>query len=292
MTDEALVPTISVVIATRDGWSSVGRTIEALVPQVRAAGGEIVVVDGSGEQTPSAEPVRWISIADRNLLRLRLRAIREARGNVVAIGEDHAVPEPGWCDAVLRAHAEHPRVPVVVGCLVNATHRTVAGRANFLAFAAPYSPPMPTLPAGRPPPVSTLSFKRSALDGLDDTVGRLETEIIPNLYATGQMVADDRIRFDHYQDHGLVWSVRNVYSVTRAAYGSSDDRSDPERRKEVARWLITKAVSRHWRDARVADGVVHRTRDLAAVAVIVSAVAVGGVVGTYLGPGRAADRIA
>src|SRR5262249_45304077 len=147
-------------------------------------------------------------------------ALIEARGAIVAIGEDHAVPRPGWCEAVIRAHAERPEAPAIVGCLVNATDATVAGHANFLAFAAPWQPPMPTLPPKRPPPSSTLSLKRSALEGIEDEApGWFEAGLLPALFEEGRLVADDRIVVDHHQDHGGLWSVVNAFHSARSSYG-------------------------------------------------------------------------
>jgi hypothetical protein len=285
-------PPISVVIPTRAGRSGITKVLDALVPQVEAVHGEIVVVESRGEPSSDQPPIRWVSTADANLLRLRARAVREGRGEVIAIGEDHAVPEPGWCEAVLRAHAEHPEADALVGCLINATTATVSGRANFLAFAAPYASPMLTLPEHRPPPVSTLSFKRRALDELDEAIGSLETDLIPRLYAEGRMVADGRIRVNHYQDHGLIWSVCNLFAVTRAAYGYAPDREGRRRRREIVRWLVRQAPASHWRDARAAGGHGFKARvDLGATGLICVAGAVGGIVGTYAGPGRAPERM-
>lgn len=285
-------PSISVVIPSREGRTAITAVMDALVPQVEAVHGEIVVVDSRGGPSSDEPPIRWISVADPNLLRLRARAVRAGKGEIIAIGEDHAFPRPGWCEAILRAHAEHPEAAAIVGCLINATTATVAARANFLAFAAPYAPPMVALPADWPPPVSTLSLKRDALVDLGEATGSLETDFIPRLYAEGRMVADPRIRVDHYQDHGLWWSVRNLYSVSRAAYGYIQDRDSPQRRRETARWL-RHAPALHWPDARAAAGRGLRARvDLGATGLICVAGALGGIVGTYAGPGRAPDRMA
>jgi len=288
-------PPISVVIPI-PAWehqTAIAAVLDALVPQVEAVHGEIVVVDGRGGPSSEEPPIRWISVTDPNLLRLRARAARAAQGEIIAIGEDHAVPHPGWCEAVLRAHAEHPEAAAIVGCLINATTATTAGRANFLAFAAPYAPPLLALPAHRTPPVSALSFKQDALTDLGDATGSLETDLIPRLYFGGRMVADPRIRLDHYQDHGLSWSVRNLFSVTRSAYGYAQNRDTPQRRWEIARWLLRNVPGPHVRDARAAAGRGFRARvDLGATGLICVAGALGGIVGTYAGPGRAPERMA
>jgi hypothetical protein len=285
-------PPISVVIPTREGRAATARFLDALVPQVEAVHGEIVVVDCRGERSFDEPPIRWISTADPNLLRMRATAARAGQGEIIAIGEDHAFPRPGWCEAILRAHTEHPEAAAIVGSLINVTTATVAGRANFLAFAAPYTPPMSVLPTDRPPPVSTLSFKRHELSDLGEAPGSLETDLVPRLFFGGRMVADPRIQVDHCQDHGLWWSVRNLYSVTRAAYGFAQDRDSPQRRREIVRWLVRTAPRSHLRDARAVTGRGFRARvDLGATGLVCVAGALGGIVGTYAGPGRAPDRM-
>jgi hypothetical protein len=217
---------LSVVIATRGSWSEHRPLFELLGEQVRAVGGELVVASGSAETVAPPSPVRWIAVGDDDMYRLRLIGLRAARGAVVAPAEDHVVPRPDWCHAILRAHEENPDALAVAGCLVNGTDQTTVGRANFLWYGAIYTPPMPTLPSKRPPPAAILSFKRAALDRLDERLGTFETELLPALFDDGLIVADDRIVVDHYQDHGFLWSARQAFLVTRAAYGRAREGLD------------------------------------------------------------------
>ncbi len=282
-------PPLSIVVTARHGLDEVGELLEVLVPEAEGVGAEIVLVGGPARPVPEA--VHHIPLDDANLLRLRARGVSEARGEIVAIGEDHAIPVPGWCEAVIRAHAESPDAAAIVGCLVNATPDTVAGRGNFLAFAAPWQPPMPELPSHRPPPVSTLSFKRSALGGLDGVPGRLESKLMPELFKRGEMAADDRVVVDHYQDHGIMWSIKNGFDNSRSSYGYLGMTLGPAERRRVARWVARNIPRRTLAEARAANGEKHRA-DLVLVALIAAAAAAGGVIGTLNGPGRSPDRTA
>jgi hypothetical protein len=192
---------------------------------------------------------------------------------------------------VLRAHAERPEAEVVVGCLANGTDRTVAGRANFLGFAAPFTVPMPRLP-DRPPPISAVSFKRRALGGVGGNPGCIESELLPRLFTEGQMVADDRIVSLHYQDHGPWWAVANAFTNARANYGYSASALDPGARRRVARWVAANLVPRQWREAWTAHQQANGPADLALIAAINAATAAGALLGTFAGPGRAAERVA
>jgi hypothetical protein len=283
-------PPLSVIIAVREGMPDAEAALEALLPQARRTGIEVLVVGPEDGQAPA--PVRLVRVDDPDIFRLRLAGVREARGELVAVGEDHAVPREDWCDAVIRAHAERPDAAAIAGCLVNATDRTVSGRGNFLAFAGPFQPPMPELPPLRPPPLSALSFKRAALTELDGALGRFEAMLVPGLFEEGRMAADDRIVVDHHQDHGFVWAVANGFHGTRAAYGYLRAHLTPAERLRNARWAVVNWPRRTIRDARRACREPGNRRELALVAFIGIAMGIGAAVGSLAGPGGSPARVA
>jgi hypothetical protein len=252
----------------------------------------VVVVGDLGAASPPADLVRLIQMPVPDMLALRRRGLAEARGEVLAIGEDHAVPRPDWCEAVIRAHAERPEAAAVAGCLVNATDATLAGRANFFAFAAPWQPPMPALPGGRPPPSSALSFKRAAIEGVGSKpTGWFEADLIPSLFEDGAMVADERIVVDHFQDHGSLWSIRNAYDSARSSYGYERSKLDRAGRRRLARWAIANIPGRLRREARHGSPKLPPL-EAALIAAIALAAGLGGAAGTLFGPGISANRVA
>jgi hypothetical protein len=278
---------LSAIVPVREGLREIEPVLASLLPQAHATGTEVLVVGRSERAAPAG--VRLVRVDDDNIFRLRMAGIHAARGAVVAMGEDHAVPRPDWCEAVIRAHEERPDIPAIAGCLVNATTRTVGGRGNFLAFAAPYQPPMPELPGRRPPPLSALSVKREALAEVDDALGRFEAVLVPRLFAEGQMVADDRIVVDHYQDHGLLWPIGNGFHGARAAYGYLCAQQGAPDRLRQARWSLANWPRRLLGEAR---GRTQSRSDLALVALVGIGVGVGGAVGALAGPGRSPHRVA
>ena len=136
---------------------------------------------------------------------------------MVAVGEDHAVPRPDWCEAVMRAHAEHPDGAAVVGCLVNATDATLAGRANFLAFATLAAADGD--PAPGPPAVLGALLQARCPRGHHVRATGLRGRADPSLFERGLMVADERVVADHFQDHGCRWSIYNGFDSARSSYG-------------------------------------------------------------------------
>jgi hypothetical protein len=288
-------PPLSVVVPAREGFAEVAELMAGMVPAARAVGAEIVVV-GDVEQADfaDAEVLRLVRLPVADMLALHQRGLEEATGDVVAIGEDHAVPRPEWWEAVIRAHRENPQAPAVAGCLVNATDSTLAGRANFFAFAAPWQPPMPVLPDHRPPPCSALSFKRSALEGVaSKSPGWMEAELIPELFATGGIVADERIVVDHHQDHGCLWSIFNAFHSARSSYGYERARLNDAERRKVARWALSWLPRRLRGEAReAAAGRRMPPTEAALIALIALAAGIGAALGVMRGGGRSADLVA
>ncbi len=288
----AITP-LTVVVATREGARPLEPVLAALTPQLRATGADAVVICGSGEAAPSDldETVSWIAVQGRNIMELRQIAIEHARGVVLAFGEDHAVPGPGWVDGILRAHREHPYAAMVVGCLVNATDATVAGRANFLAFAAPFTPPMNTLPR-RPPPVSTVSIKQRELEFPFVNPGDIESTLLPRLIEEGGAVCDDRIVVYHCQDHGVRWSVMNAFVNTRANYGYAHENVNRDQRNDVLRWICSKFLIRQIGEVWAGRPMMRSPLDFVLGVVLSVSATFGAIAGTVTGPGRAADRVA
>jgi hypothetical protein len=293
MTLPRVVTPLTVIVGTRDGASTLEPVLEALTPQLRASGADAVVVCGSDEGAPEGldGAVTWIATEGRNLLELRQMAVERARGVVLAFGEDHTVPGPGWVDAILRAHREHPYAAMVVGCLVNATDATVTGRANFLAFAAPFAPPMKTLPS-RPPPYSTVSIKHRELEFPFVNPGDIESTLVPRLIEEGGAVCDDRIVALHHQDHGVRWSVVNAFVNARANYGYANECASRARRREVLRWICSTLLTRQIGEVWAGRRMMRSPLDFGLGVVLSAATTLGAAVGTVTGPGRAAERVA
>ena len=260
----------------------------ALVPQLEAVGGEAVVVSPREGRTHGV--VRWFIEPTADLLRLRAVAIARSRGDIVAIGEDHAVPTADWCAAVLRAHADRPDAFAVAGCLRNATDNRMSARVNFAVFAHPYVRPLATLPPDRPPPSSVLSFKRDALAAAAGVSGSLETDVIPRLFADRLIAVDDRIVVSHYQDFGWIDTVRNSFCNARSSYGYARSNLNHDERRRVARWVLAN-LPRQLRASSALGSRRVAAPDLFAHASIAGVTALGAAYGSLRGAGAAPRRI-
>ncbi|HXJ33726.1 MAG TPA: glycosyltransferase [Candidatus Eisenbacteria bacterium] len=117
----------SVVICTHNRADLVAHAVGAALPQVRACGGEVIVVDNaSTDATPTVlrdvsrtygDAVRIVEEPRLGLSVARNRGLHAARGDVVAYLDDDAVPRPGWL-AALVAPYDDPKVVAVGGRIV------------------------------------------------------------------------------------------------------------------------------------------------------------------------------
>jgi cellulose synthase/poly-beta-1,6-N-acetylglucosamine synthase-like glycosyltransferase len=108
----------TVAVCTRDRPQDLERCLTAL-RRLPDDGQEIVVVDSAsrGKETArvcAAHGVRCVRVELPGLDRARNRALREARGDVVAFCDDDAAPDAGWLRALLR-HFGDARVLAVTG---------------------------------------------------------------------------------------------------------------------------------------------------------------------------------
>jgi hypothetical protein len=259
--------------------------LDALLPQARQTSSEILLVGPIIQQVP--DPARVLFVEDDDMYRLRLAGIEAATGAVVAIGEDHSIPSTDWCESIIRAHAQRPDIPCVAGSLVNATAQTLAGRTNFLSFAAPFQPPVAS--SDRPPPVSAVTFKRAVLEDSCGHPGHAETVLLPRLWSEGRAAVDDSIVVYHYQDHGIRWSIVNAFHSARASYGYARQGQRWSKRIRQTRWCLRNLPIVPLREARrAADNWL----DLALVRVYAVSAAIGGAVGSLTGPGASPRRVA
>ncbi len=148
-----------------------GRPIEVIVPCDRTVGG----VAGLREEFPG------IVFADMGTVRTTCRpgteaaaheiydcrkafGLNVARGEILALLDDSAAPDPDWCEQVLRAH----RLPhgVIGGC-VEYEGRGVLGRAVYLQDFGRYQRPLAEGPSRSLTDVN-VSYKRSVLFGVYD----------------------------------------------------------------------------------------------------------------------------
>lgn len=202
-------PALSVVVGTREGWPYIKPVIDALRADVERLEIELLVADGSGRPVPSAAEtqarVRWLEVGEMSVFRLLAAGLREARGDILALTEDHAVPRAGWCAAILEAHAGHPEAAAIGGAIENGSHESLVDWASYFITQGGHMAPLGDREVAVTTNEANVSYKRAALVDMDDNGGLGFMAILHNraLAARGEIQrVDDRMVVDHQQTIG------------------------------------------------------------------------------------------
>ena len=208
--DRGGLPPLSVVVGTTEGWPYVKRVLDAIRGDAEALGVELIFVDGSGNPAPPLEDVgrqvRWLTSNADSVFKLYTQGLREARGEVIATTEDHAIPRPGWCAAILRAHAEHPEAAAIGGAIENGSGHSLVDWASYFITQGPHMAPLGNRQVSMTTNEANVSYKRWAVAELDDNDGLGFMAILHNkrLAAQGAILrVDDRMVVDHLEAVGL-----------------------------------------------------------------------------------------
>jgi len=199
---------LSVVIATTVGWPRMRLSLDSVVPQVAAVGGQLIVADSSGGPVPgevtAAVDTIWLERSGAGVFRLRREGYERAAGQIIAATEDHCRPDDDWVERILAAHAARPDAAAIGGAVENGTPDHAIDWAIYFVTQLPWAPPLPEVPE-RIVGHTNISYKRSALAGMPHE-GLLTIEILYNRALREQgltVIADDTIRVGHYQSMGI-----------------------------------------------------------------------------------------
>jgi hypothetical protein len=294
---------ITALLATVRGWDEARQAVERVLPQTLAAGGEVIVADGSGKKPPTAAqmadaggPIRWLSLPGKSVFQLRLAGYRAAWGNIVAVTEDHCHVAPDWVERILAAHAEHPEAGAIGGAVVNGTNTKLVDWAAFFLTQGPYMPPLQNGVTKRISGPANVSYKRRVLDRImgDDEQGVIDFVELAGALAGEQLVADDRIRVLHHQSQGIRGTSLAEFDNGRSIAGY--------RRRHMTRgdWarLAASPVLPLYRTVRALRIVNRRERPTDKLVKAIPAhvwfqycAMAGEVVGYVAGPGRSPHRL-
>lgn len=161
-------PALSVVIASVNGHRYIAQCLDSLSRQRSRDRAEVIVVEGSGDDTASrvARDYPWARLIPasppRPIPQLRSAGIRQARADLVVTTEDHCVFDPDWYDRILEAHARHPDA-AIGGAVENGSRERLVDWAAYICEYGGFMLPFPGGPqADLPGP--NVSYKREILE--------------------------------------------------------------------------------------------------------------------------------
>ena len=217
--------TLSVVIAWVNPRPLLEPVLEALRRQQPRPPDEIVIASRHDERTLSAlraaQPDLTILAAPRTtpLPQLRSLALRQARGSIVAVLEDHCVPTTRWLHAIEERMATG--CDSVAGPVENACGERWRDWAAFLTEYAGALPPL--LDAGATAlPSNNMAYRRELLANLCAVLerGRWESFYYAALAARGVVIAcDPAMLVYHRQPFDSWYFLRQRYHSGRAFAG-------------------------------------------------------------------------
>lgn len=213
-------------IARRADVSHLEGCLEALSLQLDAPAMEIIVphhqdVDGIEELSARFASVAFVavpaSISDRrgggreHHDVLRAHGIKFASGDVIALLEDYARPDPTWSANVVAAHRRPSAA--IGGAIENGIDRPLNWAVYFCDFGK-YQNPLPAGPAPFASDINT-SYKRAALEAIRPLWGDSYREPVVNgaLISRGHgLVLDPKIVVHHHRpDLGLSFALRERF---------------------------------------------------------------------------------
>lgn len=298
-------PEMSVVLLTPAGYHTIRRTIRHLRAQTVRDCLEIVIVapSASGLGLDAGELADFLRVQVvevgpfYSVAAARAAGIRRASAPIVALGEDHSYPAPGWAAALIAAHRQPwAAVGPVIG---NANPDTTLSWANLLVEYGPWIEP------AAPGPVDFLpghnsSYKRALLcDYGPDLEAMLEAECLlhQDLRTRGHQVYLEPKAKTYHLNYSKPFSWipvhfhgSRLFAAARARYG---------RWSLKRRWFYGGAVvliplvrlRRLWAKARLALQPGRLLRLLPALSAVLLVSAAGELVGYVGGPGQAMQKL-
>jgi hypothetical protein len=299
-------PPLSVVVPTRSRWPAIEPLLDAMHRQLVAVGAELVIVDGTVDgcaldhrdprATVASGLVQVVPSPGSDVFELRALGLVQANGRIVAMIEDHCVPEPEYLDALLRAHAQHAE-QAVAGAVINGSTNHLIDRVNFLLVHARNVPPRDSVPGpGWIPTSSNVSYKRAAIPTDRPKPGWIETVHNVALLHDGQVAFDDRIVVRHIQSSGKLGTFKNHFHAGKSMGGLA--RTAIGGRAAQGRWALRATLSLPvhlvrpiWQLQRPARSRRALLPVVSIAAALSTADAVGFACGVIAGPGRSLQAV-
>ena len=202
-------PPLSIVVATTKPWPEIRACLDSLMNQANTVGAEILVADGNGHGLPDegrelSEKVVWLKEPGGSVFGLRKLAMCQARGELIAITEDHCRVAPNWCEEIIQAHKDYPDAAAIGGAVENGATTSLIDWANFFLVFAPFVSPIKNGPCERICLQANISYKRRVVPRITSQHGVMEMLFTRQLCKEGEvLIADDRLVVSHVQSHGF-----------------------------------------------------------------------------------------
>lgn len=218
-------PKISVVIASVNGPSYVGACLDSLEKQTLRDQAEVIVADCHGDGVTelirrSYPDVRLLSFRERKSIpELRAIGMKNSRGEIIAVTEDHCLADSRWYERILAAH--QAQRGAVGGAVENASVERLVDWAVYFCEYNAYMNPVPAGEVGDIPG-NNASYKREFLGHWGDMLdgGFWESFLHQRLQEKGvRLFSDPAIVVYHKKSFGFGEFMSQRYHYARSYAG-------------------------------------------------------------------------
>jgi hypothetical protein len=233
------IGTISIVIASAAGGAFLFRCLESLRLQAAASDVETIVIDRIGEgrcreieaRFPFARALHVSGQPTPSVPRLRALGVREARGSIVAILEEHCAAPPGWVGAICQTF-EDGDVTAAGGPI---SHDDFLRLRDWVVYLCEYHNYLPHWPDGERASLNgaNIAYRKEALDRHRDALpeGYWEVVLNPLLQEEGgSFWAVQAMEVRHTGPFDYGYYLRQRYLLSRAWGGTHRDQVGTGRR--------------------------------------------------------------
>jgi len=297
------LPQISVVIPSLSCPECLDACLRALEQQSLKSQAEVIVVDcgatGIADLVHRRYPqMKLLSFAERKTIpELRALGMKRSRGAIVAVTEDHCVPESHWFERILQAHKTW--YGVVGGAVEN--DPSITRVVDWAVFFCEYGRYLNPVPDGEVTnlPGNNASYRREFLTHICDLLDNgcsWEDALHARLRERGVKLYSDRsIIVYHKKEFGLGYFLSQRYHYSRSYAGMRTQRAGYAKRiLRAAICLALPAVLL----LRITGCVVGKKRHLGMlfcslplIALFTIVWAWGELIGYLFGPGNSLIRV-
>lgn len=294
-------PALSIVIASVNGSAVLGPTLDSIDRLPERDRIEVIVVEPIGGPVRDHLRARRSAVTviplseKRSIPRLRYLGVRCARGDLIAILEDHAEVDPNWASALFEAHRD-PGVGAVGGAVENGK----GGLVNWAVFFCEYTAYMAPVAEGATDdlPGNNIAYKRDHLlkhaHVLDE--GKWESWINDRLRADGVAISStNRAVVRHIKTFRLGYFLSQRFHFARSYAGMRRGDQSPVKRliygvgSMALPGLLLARISRQALGKRRNLGRFAACLPL--IALFLTVGAAGEMIGYLVGPGRSLERV-
>jgi hypothetical protein len=207
------------------------QTLQALHAQRCSFAFEVVVVDRVGDAAAVARRHPGLALhchlvdRDSTLPQMWWQALQLARGRIVAVTEDHCMPEPDWLQQLHDEFARDPTLVGVSGCVINGLTGSALDWATYLCEYAAFAPPVPRTDT---PVGMNIAYLRERLVAQPPqllTTGFWDATLLPPLRAGGaRLLAGSAAHVRHCKHFGVGGFLQQRYLYSRHYAGTRFER--------------------------------------------------------------------